>query len=188
MFIEKIVSEGLAHTSYIAGNEGEAFIVDPKRDVDSYLRIADNSCCRVRFVFETHRNEDYMIGSRELESSTGCRIIHSDRLDFGYGEPASEGDIFDIGGMKLRVLETPGHSPESQSFVLYLQDIPWIAFTGDALFYGSAGRTDLLGRSAEFASILYDSLHSKLLPLDPVFNLLGGTTAWKEKGYPTEVQ
>ncbi len=165
MFIEKIVSEGLAHNSYIAGNEGEAFVVDPKRDVDSYLRIADNSCCRVRFVFETHRNEDYMIGSRELESRTGCRIIHSDRLDFGYGEPTSEGDIFDIGSMKLRVLETPGHSPESQSFVLYQQDIPWIAFTGDALFYGSVGRTDLLGRSAEFASILYDSLQQKLLPL-----------------------
>lgn len=168
MFIEKIISEGLAHNSYIVGNMGEAFVVDPKRDVDSYLRISDNNCCRIRVVLETHRNEDYMAGSLELESRTGCRIIHSDRLDFGYGEPATEGDVFEIGGMKLRVLETPGHSPESLSYVLYPpsgKDIPWIVFTGDALFYGSVGRTDLLGRSAEFASILYDSLHRKLLAL-----------------------
>ncbi len=168
MFIEKIISEGLAHNSYIVGNMGEAFVVDPKRDLDSYFKISDDNCCRIGFVFETHRNEDYMVGSLELESRTGCKIIHSDRLDFGYGEPATEGDIFEIGGMKLRVLETPGHSPESLSYVLYPpsgEEIPWVAFTGDALFYGSVGRTDLLGRSGEFASVLYDSLHRKLLPL-----------------------
>src|SRR5659263_573145 len=119
MFIEKFVSEGLAHFSYIVGNDNDAFVVDPKRDVDSYIQIAKSNCCRIRFVFETHCNEDYLIGSLELERLTGCKIIHSDRLDFGYGEPSTENDTFDTSGMRVRIIETPGHSPESLSFVLY---------------------------------------------------------------------
>jgi len=83
MFIERLVSEGLAHFSYIAGNDNDAFVVDPKRDVDQYIEIAKSNCCMIRFVFETHCNEDYLIGSLELEQLMGCRIIHSDRLDFG---------------------------------------------------------------------------------------------------------
>lgn len=167
MFVKKIVSEGLAHYSYIVGDGDEAFVVDPRRDVDSYIRIARRSCCKIKFVFETHRNEDYLSGSLELAGLTGCMIIHSSLLDFGYGEPASEGDVFDIGSMRLRVLETPGHSPESQSFVLTIPENPWAVFTGDALFYGNAGRVDLLGRekSEENAQLLYNSLNEKLLPL-----------------------
>ncbi len=170
MFVEKIISEGLAHTSYIVGDSGEAIVIDPKRDVDSYIKIADNNCCRLMYVFETHRNEDYLVGSRELEALTGCKIIHSSRLDFGYGAPASGGDMFDIGEMRLQVLETPGHSPESLSFVLYSpsqQELPWMVFTGDALFYGNVGRTDLLGeeKTFELSSDLYDSIYGKLLPL-----------------------
>ncbi|MDL5502220.1 MAG: MBL fold metallo-hydrolase, partial [Candidatus Methanoperedens sp.] len=132
MFIKKLVSRGLAHFSYIAGNDKEAFVVDPRRDVDSYIEIAKSNCCRIRYVFETHRNEDYLIGSLELEKRTGCRIIHSNRIDFGYGEPTTECDTFDIGGMKIKVIETPGHSPDSLSFVLYPSsgEIPLAVFTG----------------------------------------------------------
>ncbi len=169
MFIERVISEGLAHFSYIAGSDNDAFVVDPKRDVDRYIKIAKNNFCRIRFVFETHRNEDYLVGSLELKQLTGCRIIHSDRLGFGYGEPATKNDIFDIGGIRIRVIETPGHSPESLSFVLYPSsgETPIAVFTGDALFYGNVGRTDLSGKekTAEYASILHDSLHRKLLPL-----------------------
>jgi hydroxyacylglutathione hydrolase len=170
MFIEKVVSGGLAHNSYIAGDSGEAFIIDPRRDIDSYIKIADTNCCQIQYVFETHRNEDYLVGSRELEALTGCKIIHSSLLDFGYGTPASEGDMFDIGDMRLQVLETPGHSPESLSFVLYFpsqRGLSWMVFTGDALFYGNVGRTDLLGYAKRFelSSNLYDSLYEKLLPL-----------------------
>jgi hydroxyacylglutathione hydrolase len=180
MFIERLVSEGLAHFSYVAGNDNDAFVVDPKRDVDQYIEIAKSNCCMIRFVFETHRNEDYLVGSLELEKLTGCRIIHSDRLDFGYGEQATETDIFDIGGLRIKVIETPGHSPESLSFVLYLSsgEIPFAVFTGDALFYGNVGRTDLSGmeKTAEYASILHDSLHGKLLPLGD------GTTLYPAHG------
>ncbi len=66
MFIERFISEGLAHFSYIAVNDNDAFIVDPKRDVDSYIKIAESNCCRIRFVFETHCNEDYLIGHWNL--------------------------------------------------------------------------------------------------------------------------
>lgn len=169
MFLERVISDGLAHYSYIAGDSGEAFVVDPRRDIESYIQIAERNCCRIKSVFETHCNEDYLIGSLELEKETGCRIIHSDRLDFGYGEPATEGDIFEIGGMRIRVIETPGHSPESLSFILFpsQNEIPLAVFTGDSLFYGNAGRADLLGREKimDSASLLYDSLHVKLLPL-----------------------
>lgn len=169
MFIERIVSEGLAHFSYIVGNDNDAFVVDPKRDVESYIEIAKNNCNMIRFVFETHLNEDYLVGSLELERLTGCRIIHRDLPGSGYGEPATENDTFDNGGMKIKVIETPGHSPESLSFVLYPSsgDIPLAVFTGDALFYGNVGRTDLYGleKTAEYASILHESLHGKLLPL-----------------------
>ncbi|MCZ7401630.1 MAG: rhodanese-like domain-containing protein [Candidatus Methanoperedens sp.] len=169
MFIERIISEGLAHFSYIVGNENDAFVVDPKRDVESYIEITKNKCSTIRFVFETHLNEDYLVGSLELERLAGCRIIHSDRRDFGYGEPATENDIFDIGGMRIKVIETPGHSPESLSFVLYpsSEDTPLAVFSGDALFYGNVGRTDLSGmeKTAEYAGVLHESLHGKLLPL-----------------------
>ncbi|MGB8215839.1 MAG: rhodanese-like domain-containing protein [Candidatus Methanoperedens sp.] len=167
MFIKRIVSEGLAHYSYIVGDAGEAFVVDPRRDVDSYIRIARKNCCKITFVFETHRNEDYLVGSLLLEKKTGCQVIHSRNLDFDYGKPASEGETFDIGGMKLKILETPGHSPESLSFILFNSGEPWCVFTGDTLFYSNTGRTDLLGKEkvVENASLMFDSLQ-KLLTLD----------------------
>lgn len=102
MLFERIISDGLAHYSYVVCDSGEAFVVDPRRDVESYIKIAESNCCRILFVFETHRHEDYLIGSLELEKETGCRIIHSHRLEFGYGEPATEGDIFEIGKMRIR--------------------------------------------------------------------------------------
>ncbi|MBU3966461.1 MAG: hypothetical protein KKG76_03660 [Euryarchaeota archaeon] len=77
MFIERLVSEGLSHFSYTAGNENEAFVVYPERDVDKYIEIAKRNCCVIRFVIEKHRKEDYLVGSLELEKLTGCKIIHS---------------------------------------------------------------------------------------------------------------
>ncbi len=167
MFIERIVSEGLSHFSYICGENDEAFVIDPRRDIDAYVKIAESNCCTIKFVFETHRNEDYLVGSQGLEKETGCRIIHSKRLDFGYGNPAIEEETFHIGCMKLKVLETPGHSPESVSLVLFPSGKPWCVFTGDTLFYGNVGRTDLLGKEkvVENASLMFDSLQ-KLLALN----------------------
>ena len=169
MIFEKFVSAGLAHNSYLAGSGGEAAVIDPRRDIEVYLEIARENDLRITHVFETHRNEDYLIGSLELARVTGCEIHHGARMDFKYGRPVREGDRFRVGTLDLGILETPGHTEESISIVLSdteISSIPLMAFTGDALFAGDVGRTDFYpDRKEEVAGELYDSLHKKILPL-----------------------
>jgi hydroxyacylglutathione hydrolase len=169
MIFEKLVSEGLAHNSYLVGSGGEAAIIDPRRDIDLYLELARNNGLRITRVFETHRNEDYVIGSLELARVTGCEIHHGAGLDFRYGRPVREGDSFRVGSLDLRILETPGHTEESISIVLSDMEVsgtPLKVFTGDALFAGEVGRTDFYpDRLEQVAGELYYSLHQKILPL-----------------------
>ncbi len=170
MLFEKVVSELLAHNSYMIGSGGEAAVIDPRRDCQVYTNIAENRNMKITHIFETHRNEDYVVGSRELARPTGAAIYHSRKADFGYGNSVSEGDTFSIGTLRLRVLETPGHTKESLSFVLSdtsVSDDPLMVFTGDALFAGDVGRTDLAGDEMreKMSGMLYDSLHEKILPL-----------------------
>jgi hydroxyacylglutathione hydrolase len=169
MIFEKVVSEGLAHNSYLVGSGGEAAVIDPRRDIDAYLEMARKNGLRLTHAFETHRNEDYVIGSLELARVTGCEIHHGAKLDFRYGKPVREGDSFRIGSLDLRVLETPGHTEESISIVLSdleVSSTPLMVFTGDALFAGEVGRTDFYPhRKEQVAGELHDSLHRKILPL-----------------------
>ncbi|RXE55624.1 metallo-beta-lactamase [Methanoculleus taiwanensis] len=170
MLFEKVVSELLAHNSYMIGSGREAAVIDPRRDCRVYTNIAESRGMEITHIFETHRNEDYVIGSRELARPTGALIHHSRKAGFGYGNAIAEGDTFSIGTLMLRVLETPGHTPESLSFVLAdtsVSDDPFMVFTGDALFAGDVGRTDLAGEELreEMSGMLYDSLHEKILPL-----------------------
>ncbi len=169
MFLEKIKSEGLAHLSYILGDGERAAVIDPRRDCEIYLEIAYREGARITHIFETHRNEDYVIGSCELAERTGATIYHGAELPFEYGETAKEGDRFSFGNLTLKVLSTPGHTFESLSFVLSDEDFseePLAVFSGDALFIGDVGRTDFFPDQAEkVAGLLYDSLFDKLLPL-----------------------
>lgn len=169
MFLEKVKSEGLAHLSYVLGDGGEAVVVDPRRDWHVYLEIAAREGARITRIFETHRNEDYVIGSRDLARATGAEILHGRALDFGYGSPVDEGDAFEVGDLRLEVLETPGHTDESISVVVRdpsTGESPVGVFTGDALFVGDVGRTDLFpDRVREMAGKLHDSIFDKLLPL-----------------------
>lgn len=169
MILEKIKSDGLAHLSYILGDGDEAIVIDPRRDCDVFLDIAAREGMRITHIFETHRNEDYVIGSLDLARLSGAVIHHGAAMDFAYGESTSEGDTFDAGGLRLRVLETPGHTMESISLALTDRnygDTPVGVFTGDALFVGDVGRTDFFpGRAREVAGMLYDSIFNKLLPL-----------------------
>jgi hydroxyacylglutathione hydrolase len=171
MFLEKVKSEGLAHLSYVGGAAGEAFVVDPRRDCEIYNEIAQSHDHRITHIFETHRNEDLVTGSIPLARATGARIIHGDappdqRVD--YADFAHEGDEFHFGALRIRVLETPGHTDDSLSYVLYDDEFgptPAGVFTGDALFVGDVGRTDFYpDRAEEVAGLLYDSLQ-KLLAL-----------------------
>lgn len=169
MFLKAIKSEGLAHLSYILGDGSSAAVIDPRRDCHVYLDVAAAEGARIEHIFETHRNEDYVIGSLDLADHSGAEIHHGDALDFEYGHAVTENDTFRIGDLMLRVLETPGHTLESLSLVLtdtnYGSDAVAV-FTGDALFIGDVGRTDFFpDRAREVAGMLYDSIFGKLLPL-----------------------
>ena len=169
MYLEKVKSPGLAHLSYILVDGGYAAVIDPRRDCRIYMDIAYQHGAQIKYVFETHRNEDYVIGSLELARMTGADIYHGSALPFAYGKAVYQGDTFEFGSVRLQVLETPGHTYESISLVLYDQESgpdPVGIFTGDALFIGDAGRTDFFpDRMEETAGLLYDSIFEKILPL-----------------------
>jgi len=169
MFLEIVRSEGLSHLSYIVGDGAQAAVIDPRRDSDIYLDIAYREGARITHIFETHRNEDYVIGSQDLARRSGAAIYHGAALPFGYGNAVRDGDRFELGDIELRVLETPGHTDESISLALLDKAFGASAvgvFTGDALFIGDVGRTDFYpDRAEKVAGKLYDSLFDKLLPL-----------------------
>jgi hydroxyacylglutathione hydrolase len=170
MLFERIISEGISHNSYLIGSGGRAAVIDPRRDGDIYLQIASRHGLVITHIFETHRNEDYVIGSLELRERCGAEIYHGARLAFAYGKPVQEGDRFVLGTLELLVQETPGHTEESISLVLYdkeISDRPYMIFCGDTLFAGEVARTDFFGeeRKAEMAAKIYDSITRKIMPL-----------------------
>jgi hydroxyacylglutathione hydrolase len=170
VLFERIVSEGISQNSYLIGSGGRAAVIDPRRDCDIYLEIAGRNELAITHIFETHRNEDYTIGSLELKKRCGADIFHGSQLAFAYGKPVNEGDRFTLGSLVLSVLETPGHTEESISLVLWdteVSDTPYMVFSGDTLFAGDIARTDFFGheRKAEMAGKIYDSITGKILPL-----------------------
>ncbi|MFW6082480.1 MAG: MBL fold metallo-hydrolase [Chloroflexota bacterium] len=170
MLFERVESEGLAHYSYLFGDGTEAAVIDPRRDVAVYVERATQAGMRIKHVLETHRNEDYVVGSRELAEATGATVWHSaeGELEYGYGRGISDGDTLEVGRLELKAMHTPGHTMGHMSYLLRDPDgAPWILFSGDALFAGDVGRTDFYGpeRLDEMTGLLYDTLFNKLLPL-----------------------
>jgi len=170
MIFERIKSEGLAHLSYFIGSGDEAIVIDPRRDCQIYFDLARKQGMKIKYIFETHRNEDYVIGSLELKELTGAEIYHGQGVDFKYGNFVRDGQEFNFGSLKLAALHTPGHTDESMSYTLADPDAgkePFMVFTGDALFVGDVGRTDLYGpeEAPGMAANLYDSIFNKILPL-----------------------
>ncbi len=164
MIVEKVKSDGLAHLSYFIGSGSEAAVVDPRRDCDIYVEMARRRGMTIRHVFETHRNEDLVSGAPILASLTGAKVWHGPNADgeVRYADTVKEGDEFTLGDMKIRVLETPGHTYDSVSYVVYDAAFGEDAIgvlTGDALFVGDVGRTDFYpDRAREVAGLLFDSL------------------------------
>ncbi|MCL4819786.1 MAG: MBL fold metallo-hydrolase [Vicinamibacteria bacterium] len=163
----------LAQASYLIGSEGEAAVVDPRRDVDLYLAFAQERGLRIRHVIETHLHADFVSGHRELALRTGAEIV------IGAAAAASfphrgvrDGDELRLGSVRLRFLETPGHTPEGVCVLVFdpaEAEQPAHVLTGDTLFVGDVGRPDLAGGSGwtaeRMAAAMYDTLHGKLLPL-----------------------
>jgi hydroxyacylglutathione hydrolase len=148
MIFERIKCEGTASNSYLIGSGSEAAVIDPRRDCQVYIDIAQEKGLRIRFIFETHRNEDFTIGSPELSNIIGADIFHGPGLDWRYGNTLDDGQEFLIGALKITAIHTPGHTDESMSFSLAdlsSGEQPVMVFTGDALFVDDVGRTDLYG-------------------------------------------
>lgn len=170
MIFERIKSEGTAHNSYFVGSENEAAVIDPRRDCQVYIDLAQQKGLEIKYIFETHRNEDYVIGSVELNHFTKAEIYHGPGLDWTYGSALRDEQEFQIGKLRLTAIHTPGHTSESMSYAvadLSTGEATVMVFTGDALFVGDVGRTDLYGSEEvpRLASNLYHSIFDKLLPL-----------------------
>ena len=166
----------LAHASYLIGDgkTGTAVVVDPQRDIEQYVNDAEQLGLQIRHVFLTHFHADFIAGHLELRDRVGADIYlgAQAKADYAFTQ-VKDNDVLEFGDVRLKVLETPGHTPEAISILVY--DLsendrdPHAVLTGDTLFIGDVGRPDLMasiGISAdELAEMLYDSLHQKLLPL-----------------------
>src|ERR1700753_2133868 len=176
MILKQFYLNCLAHASYIIGDEasGEAAVVDPQRDIDQYLAFAGENKLQIKHVFLTHLHADFIAGHLELRDRVGAKIYLGAAAKAKYTfTPLKDGEGIDFGNVRLRVLETPGHTPESISILVYdlaASDLePNAVLTGDTLFIAHVARPDLraaLGWSAtQLGGMLYESLHNKLLPL-----------------------
>ena len=172
--MKRVRSEGLAHISYFLESSGEAAVIDPRRDVDEYLSLAKERGARVVLILETHRNEDYVSGALELANATGAAIYHGDQLEFGYGNPLEDGQEFRLGDLIIRAMHTPGHTYESHCYLVSDDRGPFLLFSGDTLFSGDVGRTDLTGPEStrDLSEKLYGSLHERIVPLGPEIMVL----------------
>jgi hydroxyacylglutathione hydrolase len=166
-----ISATGLAQNSYFVADQREAVVIDPRRDATIYTDLAKEACAKITYILETHRNEDYVIGSLELQHMTGAEIGHSHRTPFKYGEHnLKDNEELTVGRYTIKALHTPGHTDDSISYSVTesgSNNAPFMVFTGDTLFVGDVGRTDLPGLDIwrEMTEKQYHSLHDVLLPL-----------------------
>jgi hydroxyacylglutathione hydrolase len=171
MYFEQCYLGCLAHASYILISQGEAVIVDPQRDIEMYCEAAAAHGATVRHIFETHLHADFVSGHRELAARTGAQIYIGAQANATFPHVAvHDGFELRIGSVSIRVLETPGHTPESICLLVTDEEKspnPWAILTGDTLFLGDVGRPDLSKTHTpeELAGMLFDSLHEKILKL-----------------------
>ncbi len=164
----------LAHYSYIIGSNGEACVIDPSRDIELYEEFLKEHNLKLKFIIETHLHADFVSGHNELKIKTGANIVYGRQavVDFPH-LGLSDNDNLKVGSLKLTILETPGHTPESISILVTdtsNPSEPAKLFTGDTLFIGDVGRPDLVVSKGftieQMAGLLYDSISAKILTLD----------------------
>lgn len=176
MILERFEVPGLAHYSYVLGSKGQAVVIDPKRDVDTYLDFARRNQLEITHVLETHIHADYASGASALAQAAGAELWlsgHDEGQTYQYRFPHHEmrdGDDLHLGDLRIVAIHTPGHTPEHLSFLIY--EImrcgqPMSLFSGDFIFVGSLGRPDLLGEAekVELAEALYDAVRRKIAQL-----------------------
>lgn len=170
MFIKQLYTGCLSEAAYYIDSEGEAAIIDPLRDIESYIRLTRERQAKIKYIFETHFHADFVSGHLDLAKATGAPIVYGPRTETSFPiHLAGDGETFRLGENTIEVLHTPGHTVESSCYLVRTPDgRPYALFTGDTLFVGDVGRPDLssgnLSRE-ELAGLLFDSLHDKILPL-----------------------
>lgn len=163
----------LAHASYYIGSGEDAAIIDPQRDVQQYLDEAEVNGQTIKYVIETHSHADFVSGHLELAGKTGAQIIYGQRANTEFPTlKVKDGDKLSVGALELTFMETPGHTPEGITILAKNTEepeAPLKMFTGDTLFIGDVGRPDLIGSKGftaeQMGSMLFDSIHNKILPL-----------------------
>lgn len=174
MKIEQIYTGCLAHAAYYLESNGEAAIFDPLREVEPYLERAKKDNAKIKYVFETHFHADFVSGHLDLKKKTGAQIVFGPTAQPGYEAiVAEDNQVFEIGNYKVKVLHTPGHTMESTTYLLIDENGKEHGIiTGDTLFIGDVGRPDLAQHvkkdltEQKLASLLYDSLRNKIMPLN----------------------
>ena len=171
MIIEQLYTGCLAQGAYYIESEGEAAIIDPLRETAPYLRKAEKARVKIKYVFETHFHADFVSGHLDLAKATDATIIYGPNAATSYPVyHAQDGETFTVGRLQIKALHTPGHTPESTTYLLIDEmGKDHAIFTGDTLFIGDVGRPDLAIKGDlnehDLAGMLYDSLHTKLMPL-----------------------
>ncbi len=170
MYVEQLYTNCLAEAAYYIESNGEAAIIDPIRETDSYIELAKSRGAKIKYVFETHFHADFVSGHIDLAQLTGAEIVFGPLAETGYKTyKAKDGEEFKIGDVTIRAIHTPGHTPESTCYLLLDKNYQeYCIFTGDTLFVGDVGRPDLLdGKMSkeELAGMMYESLNNKIKPL-----------------------
>lgn len=173
MKIEQLYTKCLAQGAYFIASKGEAVVIDPLREVDQYIQMAKEANATIKYIFETHFHADFVSGHIDLARKTGAEIVYGPTAEPAFDcVVATDNQIFKIGDLTIKVLHTPGHTPESVSYLLIDADGKEHAlFTGDTLFLGDVGRPDLAQKLNEdltqekLAGMLFDSLRNRIMPL-----------------------
>lgn len=171
MEIKQLYTNCLSEAAYFITSNGEAAVIDPLRDVDTYIKMAEEQGVKIKYIFETHFHADFVSGHIELSQKTGAPIIYGPDTEASFKiHMAKDGEEFFVGKLKIKVLHTPGHTLESSCYLLHDEaGEPYCIFTGDTLFVGDVGRPDLFSGNLskeDLAAMMYDTLQNKIKPLN----------------------
>ncbi len=172
MKVEQIYTGCLAQGAYYIESDGEVAIIDPLRETSPYILKAESNKTKIKYIFETHFHADFVSGHLDLAEKTGAKIVYGPEAETSYPKHlATDGEVFKLGKVTITVLHTPGHTPESTTYLLKDEaGEPYAIFSGDTLFIGDVGRPDLAQKKGhltaeDLAGWLYDSLRNKIMPL-----------------------
>ena len=170
MYIKQIYTGCLSEAAYFIESNGVAAVIDPLRDTDEYIQLAKEKKAEIKYIFETHFHADFVSGHLDLAKQTGATIVYGPETETNFPvHVAKDGEKFYIGDIVIQAIHTPGHTIESTCYLLTGENQkPYCIFTGDTLFVGDVGRPDLSSgdmTTEELASVMYDTIQNKILPL-----------------------